>query len=29
VMTVDGFLAMDNAVDRLQHRLRQFMTQPD
>jgi 8-oxo-dGTP diphosphatase len=28
VMTVEAFLAMDNAVDRLQHRLRQFMTRP-
>lgn len=27
VMTVEAFLAMDNAVDRLQHRLRAFMDQ--
>ncbi len=27
VMTVEAFLAMDNAVDRLQHRLRTFMDQ--
>ncbi|MBD8706749.1 NUDIX hydrolase [Pseudomonas sp. CFBP 13711] len=27
VMTVEAFLAMGNAVDRLQHRLREFMDQ--
>jgi 8-oxo-dGTP diphosphatase len=28
VMTTEAFLAMDNAVDRLQHRLREFLAGP-